>query len=37
VREVKRGGGRAALVLPDGKEAPVSRTFTRTLRAAGWL
>jgi len=35
VREVKRQGGKVSLVLPSGKEAPVSRTFTADARAAG--
>jgi hypothetical protein len=36
VRGVRRGAGSVALVLPDGKEVPVSRSAARTLRAAGW-
>jgi hypothetical protein len=37
VRDVKRDGGRVALVLPDGKEAAVSRGLAADLRAAGWF
>lgn len=37
VRDVKRSDGKAALALPNGKEAPVSRTYLRVLREAGWL
>ena len=37
IGEVKRGDGRATIVLPNGKEAPVSRTYARALRKAGWL
>jgi len=37
VREVKRGDGRATLVLPEGVEAPVSRSFLPALRERGWL
>ena len=34
---VKRhADGRATLILPNALEAPVSRTFARTLREAGW-
>lgn len=33
----ERGRGGARLVLKDGAEAPVSRTFVSTLRAAGWF
>jgi hypothetical protein len=29
VREGRRGDGRATLILPDGREAPVSRTYAR--------
>ena len=32
----ERGGGRGALTLKDGSVAPVSRTYSRALRAAGW-
>lgn len=37
VGDVKRGDGRAMLVLPSGIEAPVSRTFLPVLRSAGWF
>ncbi|HEX6995829.1 MAG TPA: LytTR family DNA-binding domain-containing protein [Gammaproteobacteria bacterium] len=37
VRGVKRWDGKAALTLPDGREAPVSRSYARALRAARWL
>jgi hypothetical protein len=37
IREVKRGDGRATIILPNEKEAPVSRTYARTLREAGWI
>jgi len=36
VREVRRGDGRATLLLDDGLEVPVSRRYARALRAAGW-
>lgn len=36
VRDVRRGDGRATLLLDDGLEAPVSRRYARALRAAGW-
>lgn len=32
----RRGDGRATLALKGGLEAPVSRRYARTLRAAGW-
>ncbi|MEQ9505222.1 MAG: LytTR family DNA-binding domain-containing protein [Hyphomonas sp.] len=37
VQDVKREGGRVSLVLPSGKAAPVSRTFTASAKAAGLL
>lgn len=37
VRDVKRQGSKVSLVLPSGKEAPVSRTFGAQARAAGLL
>jgi DNA-binding LytR/AlgR family response regulator len=37
VRRVEREDGRARLVLADGAEAPVSRAYVKTLRAAGWF
>lgn len=36
VEAVRRGDGRAVLTLKGGVEAPVSRTYSRQLRAAGW-
>lgn len=36
VRDVRRGDGRAVLVLPGGVEAPVSRSFAPALRDRGW-
>jgi len=35
--EAKRADGRAVLTLPSGAEAPVSRTYVKALREAGWL
>ena len=32
----RRNDGRATLLLKDGAEAPVSRTFAKALREAGW-
>jgi hypothetical protein len=37
VADVRRGDGRATLVLTSGVEAPVSRNFFRGLREAGWF
>jgi DNA-binding LytR/AlgR family response regulator len=37
VRRVEREDGRVRLVLLDGAEAPVSRAYVKTLRAAGWF
>jgi hypothetical protein len=37
VADVRRTGGRAVVVLKDGCEAPVSRTYARALRASGWI
>ena len=34
---VSRGGGRAVLHLKGGLQAPVSRTYARALRKAGWF
>ncbi|HYE43080.1 MAG TPA: LytTR family DNA-binding domain-containing protein [Caulobacteraceae bacterium] len=36
VDDVARGDGRATFVLKNGIEAPVSRTYARTLREEGW-
>lgn len=35
VRDTRRQGGKLSLVLPSGKEAPVSRTFQAEVKAAG--
>lgn len=37
IAEAERGDGRATLTLPDGAEAPVSRTHARRLRELGWI
>ena len=37
VAEARRGDGRATLVLRDGREAPVSRSYAPALREAGWF
>lgn len=37
VKDVKRAGGKLSLVLPSGKEAPVSRTFQADVKAAGLI
>lgn len=37
IAEAKRGDGRADLTLKDGAEVPVSRTYARQLREAGWI
>jgi hypothetical protein len=37
VIETKRAEGRAIIILPSGAEAPVSRTYVKALREAGWL
>jgi hypothetical protein len=34
--DARRGDGRAVLKLKDGSEAPVSRTYAKGLREAGW-
>jgi len=36
VQDVRRGDGRAVLMLPAGVEAPVSRSFAPALRDRGW-
>lgn len=36
VRDVRRGDGRATLTLEGGLEVPVSRRYSRALRADGW-
>lgn len=35
--DVRRGEGRATLVLRSGREAPVSRTYAKALREEGWF
>ena len=37
IADIRRGDGRATLLLKDGSEAPVSRTHAKALRQAGWL
>ena len=37
VADIRRSDGRATLLLKDGAEAPVSRTYAKALRALGWL
>ena len=37
VDDAKRADGRATIRLKDGAEVPVSRTFARALRHAGWF
>jgi hypothetical protein len=37
VEGAQREDGRATLTLPGGLEAPVSRTYARALREAGWF
>lgn len=37
VVDAKKGDGRGVLVLNDGSEAPVSRTYYPALREAGWF
>lgn len=34
--DVRRGDGRATLTLKDGAQVPVSRTYAKALREAGW-
>lgn len=36
IESVERGDGRAALTLKGGVEVPVSRTYAKALREAGW-
>ncbi len=36
VAGVRRGDGRAVITLPDGTEVPVSRSYAKVLRDAGW-
>ena len=37
VADARRGDGRATLTLQDGAEVPVSRTYAKALREAGWF
>lgn len=37
ISQAKRGDGRATLRLPDGAEAPVSRSYAKALRDKGWI
>jgi DNA-binding LytR/AlgR family response regulator len=37
ILDARRGEGRATLRLRGGTEAPVSRTYARSLREAGWF
>ena len=37
VEGARRSDGRATLLLPGGVEAPVSRTYAKALREAGWF
>lgn len=37
IADARRGDGRAVLTLKDGAEAPVSRTYARTLRELNWI
>ncbi len=37
IRDARRGEGRGTLTLTGGIEAPVSRTYARSLRDAGWF
>jgi len=36
ISSIKRDGGKAAVVMTDGTELPVSRTYAKTLREAGY-
>jgi DNA-binding LytR/AlgR family response regulator len=37
VADIRRRDGRSVLLLKDGTEAPVSRTYAKAVRDAGWL
>ncbi len=37
VNDARRGDGRATLTLKSGAEVPVSRTYAKLIREAGWL
>lgn len=37
IADARRGDGRATLILKDGSEVPVSRTYAAELRRRGWI
>lgn len=37
IADARRGDGRAVLTLKDGSEVPVSRTYAKVIRDAGWI
>jgi DNA-binding LytR/AlgR family response regulator len=37
IADARRGDGRATLVLKDGSEVPVSRTYAKIIRDLGWI
>jgi hypothetical protein len=37
IADARRGDGRATLVLKDGSEVPVSRTYAKVIRDLGWI
>jgi hypothetical protein len=37
ISDARRGDGRATLVLKDGSEVPVSRTYAKIIRELGWI
>lgn len=37
IADARRGDGRATLMLKDGSEVPVSRTYAKALREKGWI
>jgi DNA-binding LytR/AlgR family response regulator len=37
ISDVRKGDGGATIRLPDGTEAPVSRTYAKALRERGWI
>ena len=37
IADASRGDGRATLVLKDGSEVPVSRTYAKIIRDLGWI
>ena len=36
ISSIKRDGGKSSVVMTDGTELPVSRTYTKALREAGY-